>query len=341
VTRTPARILLAALLSCGFSSFAAPASAWDGYGHRLITRLAVQNLREDIPAWVRDDASVVACSDGAQTPDRWRGVRVAQLKHLNDPDHYIDVEDLEPLGMTLRTMPPLRHEYVKRIALARSSPDFSGPPIDPRKDLAKTDEYPGFLPIAALETYGKIVSAFKLVRMQEALGKPGSQIEAAKWNARVHIGILAHYIGDAAQPLHTTKHHHGWVGDNPHGYTTDRKIHAYIDGEILKIHRIGDDDVRPSCDFSRSLDSSDLFGEVLAHVERSFAQMEPLYKLKLTGDLEKDEGKRFIASRLADGASMLNAMIEQAWIDSAPSPQETQDLIKFEGEKGAASEVAK
>ena len=47
--------------------------------------------------------------------------------------------------------------------------------------------------------------------------------------------------GDIAQPLHTTKHHHGWKGENPNGYTTEYSIHAYIDGGVLKLHRINAD----------------------------------------------------------------------------------------------------
>lgn len=312
--------------------------AWDGAGHRMITRVALRGLSSDMPAWLKDDASVLATADQAQMPDRWRGVRVAQLTHLNNPDHYIDVDDLEPLGMTLRTMPVLRHEYVKQIALARAKPDFAGPPIDVKKDFAKTDEYPGFLPIAAMETYGKVVGAFKAVRMQEMLNKDGSrdvQIEAAKWNARVHLGQLSHFVGDASQPLHTTRHHHGWVGENPNGYTTDRGIHAYIDGGVLKVHEIKDADLEAKFEPERKVDRDDLFGQMLTHIERSYAQMEPLYKMQKAGELEQPSGRAFIVERLADAASEMSAFVEAAWMEAAPTPEEVQNLVKFEGEKAA------
>ena len=39
------------------------------------------------------------------------------------------------------------------------------------------------------------------------------------------MGVMGHYVGDCAQPLHTTKHHNGWVGENPHGYTTWPGLH--------------------------------------------------------------------------------------------------------------------
>jgi hypothetical protein len=281
---------------------------------------------------------------------------VPQLTHLNNPDHYLDVDDLVPLGMTLRTMPQLRHEYVKQIALARAKPDFAGEPVNEAKDMAKTDEYPGFLPIATLETYGKLVGAMKTVRTLEELAKqPGTsaelkakrekQIEAAKWNARVQLGQLSHYVGDTSQPLHTTRHHHGWVGENPKNYTTDRGIHSYIDGDIHRLHNIGDSDLAKVADFARELNREDLWGETLSAIERSFAQVEPLYAMHQSGELQQDKGKAFIIERLADSAVQLNAIVEAAWMDAAPTPKEVGDLSRYEesdklGKTPAASATA-
>jgi len=317
---------------------AGSARAWDGAGHRMITRVALRGLDESMPAWLKDDTSIIAIADQSQTPDRWRSIsaqRVPQLKHLNDPDHYLDVEDLEAMGMTLRSMPILRHEFVKAVIAARAKADFAGEPIDPKKDMAKTGEYPGLLPIATLETYGKIVSAFKVVRSLEALKQSGreTQIDAAKWNARIHIGQLSHYVGDTTQPLHTTKHHHGWVGDNPNGYTTEYKFHAYIDGDIHRLHSLSDQDIAPKCDFTRTIAADDLWEQTSQHIERSFREVEPLYKLKKSGQLEQAAGKVFIIARLADASSQLSAMIETAWLEAAPTPKELQDFKGFEGDR--------
>jgi hypothetical protein len=316
--------------------FAPLAWGWDGYGHRMITRVAVQGLSSDMPEWLKDEKTVFASADMAQTPDRWRSVRVPQLKHLNDPDHYLDVEDLDSLGMSLETMPPLRNEFIRAIERARAQPDFQGKPVNPAQDLAKTQEYPGFVAHATMENYGKLVGAFRMVRMFQTMQKDaptdarGAQIEAAQWSARVQIGILSHYVGDIAQPLHTTKHHHGWVGDNPNDYTTDRGIHAYIDGDILQIHKIVDEDLRANADFERVTPSRDLWQDTLKHIQRSFQEVEPLYTLKKSGELEQDKGRAFIVERLADGASQLSAMIEAAWADAAPTAKDIDDLKKFE-----------
>lgn len=318
------------------------AGAWDGNGHRMITRVALEGLDPSMPAWLRESDSVIACADQSQVPDRWRGVRVPQLTHINNPDHYINVEDLAPLGMTLRTMPPLRHEFARAVGEARSRPDFvpaPGDAVDPARDEFRTNEYPGFVLHAVLENYGKVVGAFRGVRMLEMVQREGDdsrrvQIEAAQWNARVHIGALSHFVGDIAQPLHTTNHHHGWVGENPAGYTTDRGFHAYIDGGVLRLHELRDDDIRAFFDAQREFDRRDRWAGVAAHVERSFALVEPLYKLQKSGELDGPIGKEFIARRLADAASELAAMIEAAWIEAAPTPRDTQDLIRFEGERG-------
>jgi hypothetical protein len=322
-------VMVASVLACS-----PVAQAWDAHGHRIITRLALEGMRKVLgdaaPAWITDPKATAMITDQANTPDRWRGVRVAQLVHLNNPDHYIDVEQLEEFGLTLRTMPPLRHEFVRVMSVAREKPGFPGKPINPRLDPTHVQEYPGFLAHAALENYGKIVSAMRVVRILEALNEPARahQLEMAKASAYAAMGIMAHYVGDAAQPLHTTVHHHGWVGDNPNNYTTDRGIHAYIDGGVIALHKITDDDVRPRVVWD--VDASDPWEAMLAHVERSHAEMEPLYKMHKAGELEQPAGKAFIEGRLADGARVLGAMFAQAWRESEPTPKDVSDFVRYD-----------
>ena len=46
---------------------------------------------------------------------------------------------------------------------------------------------------------------------------------------------------DGAQPLHTSKHHNGWKGPNPNGYTTSSSFHSFINGTIIWIHGLTPD----------------------------------------------------------------------------------------------------
>jgi len=313
---------------------ATPGLAWDAAGHRTITLVALEGLPDTMPEWLKDRDVRLQIADQSVVPDRWRAVKVAQLTHLNNPDHYLDVEYLDDYGLTLRTIPNLRNEFVKAMVLAkdRAGPDFKGKPVNPARDLAKTDEWPGFLPYATLEQWGKVQSAFKTVRTLEKLADPkrDGQLAMARANAATHMGVLSHFVGDTAQPLHTTMHHHGWVGDNPKGYSTEYKIHSYIDGGILRLHGIRPPEVRAAVKYDRVVNANDPWDDVLSHIERSFAKMEPLYEIEKSGELEKDAGKAFIVERLADAAGMLEALYQAAWESSEPTEKEIADFVRFD-----------
>ncbi|HYE60817.1 MAG TPA: hypothetical protein VD997_02380 [Phycisphaerales bacterium] len=329
--RTVSKVLLSAFVT---ACVALPALGWDAYGHRLITTLAVESMRGG-PEWLKGEETIKKVADGAVVPDRWRGTKINQLTHLNNPEHYLDVEDLAPYGLSLKTLPTLRYEYVKAMALAkeRAGKDFKGRPVNPARDTAKTDELPGFLPYGITEQYAKVQNAFLTVRVLEKLNDPrrAHQLQLAKENAIYNMGVLSHYVGDAAQPLHMTKHHHGWVGENPKGYTTDRGFHSYIDGKIITHHRIKASDVRKFVDGKVQVEARAPWEDVLNYLETSFVEVEPLYELKKTGELEQARGKEFIEKRLASGASMLGAMYRAAWESAEPTQKDVDDFVRYDG----------
>lgn len=314
---------------------ALPCLAWDAAGHREITLAALKSLPPGAPAFLRDEAMRKAIADEATVPDRWRSTRVAQLTHAANPDHYLDVEDLEAYGLTLKSLPTLRYEYVKDMVLARENAgdSFKGRPVNPATDTAKTDEYPGFLAYAIAEYYGRLQSSFRTIRLLEQANDPSraDQLAAAKADAMTNMGLLSHFVGDAAQPLHTTRHHHGWVGDNPKGYTTDRGIHAYIDGGVIRRQHIEVEDLLEAMKPGPKIDADDPWPAVLEHIRRSFAQVEPLYEMKKSGDLDKAPGKAFIVSRMADGAGMLGALYWAAWESAAPTDKSVADFKRYDG----------
>ncbi len=331
---THTRLVLAVLIC---TVFAWPARAWDAYGHRLITTVALKGMAsaKDSPAWLMEPGIARMVADGAVVPDRWRSSNINQLTHVNNPEHYLDIEDLAPYGLTLRTLPTLRYEYVKALALAKekAGKDFTGRPVNPARDTAKTDELPGFVPYGIVEQYAKVQSAFSVVRMLEKINDPARahQLELAKQNAMYNMGILAHYVGDAAQPLHMTKHHHGWFGENPHGYTTDRGFHSYIDGRVISLHKIGAADLAPFFNAKATVEARDPWSDVLTYLDATFQTVEPLYKLQKSGDLEKDAGKEFIEQRLAAGATMLSALYRAAWESAAPTDKDIAEFKKYDG----------
>ncbi len=315
-------------------TLAPAARAWDAVGHRAITWLAIDGLSKDAPAWLRNDAAknhMVGWQ--AAEPDRWRNTRGIFIRHENGPDHYMDVEDLATYGLTLDTVPPLRYQFVAAMAVARHVYPEKVPPPNPRLDPAGEQEWPGFVMHAIVEHHGKLVSSFKTLRTLEEINDPARapQVEMAKANIMVEMGVLSHFVGDTAQPLHTTKHHHGWVGENPSGYTTDRGIHAYIDGGVISIHGFNYHTLRAAQTYPITFaPDADLWKQTTAYLKRSHDKVVELYELEKAGNLPKPPGKVFIEERLHDAAAMLAALYNHAWATSEPTQKDVDDLLKFD-----------
>ncbi len=320
---------------CVCAAISTTALAWDAAGHRAITLAALEGLPSSCPEWLKDKSTMAQIADQATVPDRWRSTKIGQLTHLNNPDHYIDLEDLEPFGMKLEDMPMLRYEFVSELTLARerAGPNFKGRPVNPARDPAKVNAWPGFLPYSIAEQYAKVQSAFKTVRILEKLNDPArdEQLKMARANAMYNMGILSHYVGDAAQPLHTTKHHHGWIGENPNGYTTERGIHSYIDGAVVKLHGIDAKAIIANAKFEAPVNGADPWEDIIGQLKRSFGAVEPLYQLKKSGELDGEKGKAFILERMTDGATMLESLYQAAWDTATASDQDVNDFVKYDG----------
>jgi hypothetical protein len=305
--------------------------AWSAHGHRAITYLALDGLPTDAPDWLRDPSIRHRIADQSNEPDRWRGTPTPPLAHENDPDHYIDIEDLAQFGLTLPTVSPYRYEYLRDMAIAKQTHPESVAPYDSAADKDHTREWPGFLPHAITEHYAKLRACFNTYRILAELNDPvrADQLEQARQNCIFEMGILSHFVADASQPLHTTKHHHGWVGDNPNGYTTDRGFHAYIDSGVVELHGYTAESLRPLVRFTATVDADNPWQDTLQYINRSFELVQPLYRLKRDGDLEKAAGKAFIAERLTDAASMLAALYSAAWTSSAPDERQIQAWVRY------------
>jgi hypothetical protein len=79
----------------------------------------------------------------------------------------------------------------------------------------------------------------------------------------------------------------------------------------------------------RAIDPAKPWNDILAHIRRSFDQMEPLYALEKSGGLNDEKGRAFIAERLADGASMLSGMIWAAWQQAEPTADQMEAFARF------------
>jgi hypothetical protein len=305
------------------------AVAWDYLGHRAVNLTALASLPTDFPAFVKTDAARERIAFLAGEPDRWYNVpQDLPLKHTNSPDHFIDFEDLEPLGLSAETVSGLRHIYTSQIFLARAAHPERFPAIDPEKNKDRTRELPGYLPWAIAESYGRLKSAFSYLKAYEEGGTP-EEIANAQANILYLMGVMGHFVGDGAQPLHTTKHYNGWAGENPHGYTVDRKFHSWIDGGFLG--KSGGLDlaqlqqqVKPALRLATVTGPSGrdaIFDHTMQYLRAQFVFVEPLYALEKAGKLNPDnpaskEGKAFLETQIVTASHMLGSLWVTAWLEA-------------------------
>ncbi|MCS7337256.1 MAG: hypothetical protein NZ739_03330 [Verrucomicrobiae bacterium] len=295
----------------------APVKAWDYETHRLICQLALSCLPTNFPAFIRAPAAQERIAFLGGEPDRWRNVPDLTLRHFNGPDHYFDTELAILCGFSPDTLPMFRYDFVVQLERARATQPDKFPPVNEAKNADRTQQLAGFLPWAITEQFGKVKSGFAYLKAYEEAGT-AEEVSNAQQNIIYAMGVLAHYVGDATQPLHTTVHYNGWVGPNPRGYTTNTSFHRWIDGEYFL--KVGMPDpallrtrLRPArvlADPGRNGPPDVIFREVVKFVFAQHEQVEPLYRLEKAGKLTGEgalgrEGKAMLEGQLVRAAQFL------------------------------------
>jgi hypothetical protein len=324
----------------------APAAlrAWDYEGHRIVNQLALASLPKDFPAFVhkKDNAERIAFLAGE--PDRWRNVPDLPIKQYNGMDHYCDLEQIPLAGLSFEKLPSLRYVFAAEFSAGRLANLAKFPDIDPEKNLDHAREWPGFAPWAITEYYGKLRSAFSYLKALEELGTP-EEVANAQANIVYLMGVMGHYVGDCAQPLHTTDHHNGWVGTNLRGYSTWPGIHSWIDGGFIGKAGIKTADlvarVTPATGIALPVreDGRDpMFVAVLDYLLEQHKLVEPLYQLEKAGkfahgkeEVPTPEGRDFIEKQLLVGGAELAAIWQTAWRNAAPDNYLRTALAKRAG----------
>src|SRR5262249_11285017 len=144
----------------------------------------------------RAGAKTVAHLSGE--PDRWKNKDAKFLRAAESPDHFIDLEDIDG-----KELPEDRYKAATMIARLKHRPEFTG-----------------MLPYAIMENSDRLTCAFFDLRQDP-------KNEAVRMKCLIYAGLLSHYTGDAAMPLHTTRDYDGRKG--PDGKIAQKGIHAKID----------------------------------------------------------------------------------------------------------------
>ena len=298
------------------AALAAPshALAWGDTGHRMIGVLGAEALPADLPAFLRTPQAAADIGELAREPDRWRNAgRVHD--NMRDPAHFVDAGDDGRVlgGPPLAALPATRAEYDTALRAVG---------VDSTKA--------GWLPYAIIDGWQQLAKDFAYWRADTAGERLDKNPAHHAWFAAdrlrrerqvlLDLGVWAHYVGDATQPMHVSVHYNGWgEGPNPRGFTTER-IHVPFEGPFVRLHVtramvLAKMRSYQSCRCSIEQHTAQYLGE-------TFATVIPFYELEKAGGLKGDHpaGAGFAAERIAAAASELRDLVVDAWSASATTP---------------------
>ena len=298
------RRVLAALL---LAALPTQAHAWGATGHRIVGELGMEALPEELPAFLRTPQAVADVAELAREPDRWKGA--GKLHDSDrDPAHFIDVDDAGLImgGPPLAALPETRADYESALRAVGSDAWQAGylyyALVDGWQQLMK--DFATWRAVAAAEA-----------RTDDPARRAWYAADRARREALIvrDIGVFAHYVGDASQPLHVSVHFNGW-GDypNPHGFTV-AAIHNDTEGAFVKAN-VGADAVRarmaPRADCPCAMET-----RTVRYLQATAATVQPFYALEKQGGFTGADprGAEFAAGRLAAGAAELRDLLVHAW----------------------------
>ena len=311
------RLALAAAAVCAVALAIVPAgvSAWGNTGHRLIGMAAMRALPDELPAFLRTPGAAAEVGELSREPDRTKGAGQPHDRE-RDTAHFVDmIEDgriMTEQGMSIDALPRLKSEYDAALLAAGIDVDDAG-----------------YLPYAIMDGYQQLVRDFATWRVLNAAEARETDPGKRAWYREDRLrrealilrdmGYLGHYVGDGAQPHHTTIHYNGWSRDvpNPEGFTTSRQTHGAFEGAFTA--RVARLDAVEAAMTAPQLDGFDLWARVPAYLKTTLAEVLPFYRLEKAGGFGEGDarGAAFALNRLAAGASELRDLFILAWRDSA------------------------
>ena len=302
----------ASLAAMGSLAMGGQAWAWGSTGHRWVGRAAIQSLPDDLPTFLRTQASRDAVGELSREPDR---SRVAGKAHDSDrdPGHFVDGGDDGKIngGPSLAALPPTRDDYETAL-----------------RAVGTTSWKMGYLPYSIVEDWQQLRKDFAMYRADVAGAKFATDPNHKSWleadgAAREQlilqdIGLLSHFVGDGSMPLHVSVHYNGW-GEfpNPNGYTT-QPVHSPWEGAYVRAAISYDAVMQRLTAFHDC--NCPIEQRVGAYLTTTGTTVVPFYELEKAGAFREPgvaKGVDFTASRIAAGATELRDEIVLAWRASA------------------------
>ena len=309
-----ARLGLSALSAVIALAVPVSALAWGATGHRIIAEAGMQALPADLPAFLRKPDAVITVGELARELDRSKGAGRLHSS-MRDASHFVDLDDQGLImgAVPLEPMAATRSDYETALRAGGS-------------DSAKA----GLLPYAMVDGWQQITKDFAhwrvltaaLPRAKDPQQRAWIKADLARRETLIlnNIGIWAHYVGDASQPLHTSIHYNGWSdGPNPKGYSRARTLHGSFEGALVR--QVMDQARLKAAMTPYTPCGCTIEQMTVRYLRATNAQLEPLYELEKAGGLVASDprGQEFVNRRLAEAASSLRDMVAEAWAASANS----------------------
>ncbi len=324
---------IAAVISLALLNFQ-QLDAWGFRGHTVANLAAVEAIGADGPTFLKAYKGYIGHL--GPIPDTWRSPSEPYLRISEDPNHGWYTESFD----FMKEIPRSRTEFTLRVydeylRVSKSNPE--------RAKLLNI-RYTGLQAYSMMEGYERMKAGMRLYRLADGKERTSRYRDIAGMYGSIsplfrggddpvktylandvafYMGWLGHYVADAAMPLHNSRHHDGWEGENPKGYTRDPEIHGRFESAYVDLIQVTEADVLPYVNKApRHLD--DPWTAILDHMIEARGFVEDVYRLDLRAafkDGSDAEARKLVCTRLASGASFLRDLAYTAWLESAkPAP---------------------
>ncbi len=273
---------------------------WGARGHREINAAAVRTLPAGELDFLKSHEPWIMYL--SIIPDTYRGVSEPFLKIFEDPNHGWFIEQSAGL---MKNPPRSRYEFI----LALYQEHLRS------KDKLTNVRWTGTLPFAAIEHYERIQTAMR--RLRAARKQNADEVRFIEQEIATYIGLLGHYIGDGAMPLHDSIHHDGWQGDNPKNFTRDPMIHGRMESRFVDLIQTKAADFIPRIGAAKVYD--DPFTAIVQHLLDSAKLTERVYEIDQKdqwADAKNEDARKLVHQQLAAAAEVMRNLIVTAWARS-------------------------
>jgi hypothetical protein len=241
----------------------------------------------------------------ADVPDRvWRRRKGMPGRNHEGPNHFADLDEPNPAGETL-------------LARFRADPQSVTPArwlaFYQSLDPAPAQKHMGLAPFRVAQLYHEMLTSLKA-------GDAAGVVDAVAAG-----GVMAHYVGDACQPLHSSRFHHGRDA-------SEADVHEHFETDMitkkrsLVITQLGVA-LQGATPMKKVKGRRAAARAVVALMDRTFTRLDPEHVCEVWKQVDGDRDDLWDAlgpqtiECLADGCRTLAMLWSSAWAEAkAPAP---------------------